>query len=665
MIVFDHVSVRYGTDSRLVLRDCTFTVDDGQLVLVAGRTGSGKSTLLGAINGHVPHFTGGTLSGRVLVEGLDTATHPPRDLAHVVGVVSQDPLAGFVTDTVEEELAYGMEQLAVGAQAMRTRVEETLDILGLADLRRRALRTLSGGQQQRVAIGSVLATGVRVLVLDEPTSALDPVSSEEVLATVVRLVDDLGLTVVIAEHRLERVVAYADRMLLLDGSGQVAEGPTREIMAVSPLVPPVVELGRRAHFPQVPLSVREARRLSGEVREKLAQADSDDYPRIPPGEAKNVALTSQNDEESALTGPSDSHRVHGLATGVDAATSAQQDRESGRETLLSRHPARSRRIHHPTSNTDSAAVARHDGLEIGQPGGTAIRTASPFVPLGKLGQQGGLTVEGLRVAYGRTVVVHDVSVRFPFGAITVMMGRNGSGKSSLLWSLTGVVAPAAGSFQVGDQDLTHSTPGQIRRVLRLVPQSASDLLYLPSVAQECAAADHESKSEPGFCQQLLAGLAPGIDPAIHPRDLSEGQKLCLVLAIQLTAQPQVILLDEPTRGLDYPAKASLAQILTGMAQADRAVGLVTHDVEFAAAVADQIIVLAQGEVIQTGTASEVLGTSALFASQVAKVLYPDRWLTAYQVGQALADGARLGDGDVLADKQKDLLSYDPDPGSER
>ena len=138
-------------------------------------------------------------------------------------MVGQDPLAGFVMDTVEEELAYAMEQLAVPEPVMRKRVEETLDLLGIAELRGRALRTLSGGQQQRVAIGSVLTAHPRILVLDEPTSALDPTAAEEVLAAITRLVHDLGITVVMAEHRLERVVQYADSVVLLeDGSARLA-----------------------------------------------------------------------------------------------------------------------------------------------------------------------------------------------------------------------------------------------------------------------------------------------------------------------------------------------------------------------------------------------------------------------------------------------------------
>ena len=186
-------------------------------MLVSGPTGSGKSTLLGVVTGLVPRFTGGRLTGDVLLDGASILETPPRERAHVIGYVGQDPLAGFVTDTVEEELAYGMEQLGLPGETMRRRVEETLDLLGIADLRARDLRTLSGGQQQRVAIGSVLTMHPRLLVLDEPTSALDPTAAEDVLATLTRLVHDLGVSVLLAEHRLERVVPFVDRMALLTG----------------------------------------------------------------------------------------------------------------------------------------------------------------------------------------------------------------------------------------------------------------------------------------------------------------------------------------------------------------------------------------------------------------------------------------------------------------
>ncbi|MDR1387711.1 MAG: ATP-binding cassette domain-containing protein [Propionibacteriaceae bacterium] len=544
MIRFNQVTFTHSGADRPTLVGVDFEVPEGEFALVAGRTGVGKSTLLGAVNGHVPHFTGGRLAGRVEVAGLDTRQHQPRDLAHLVGVVGQDPLAGFVTDSVEEELAYGMEQLGVAPSVMRARVEETLDLLGIADLRGRTLRTLSGGQQQRVAIGSVLAAGARVLVLDEPTSALDPTSAEEVLAALLRLVHDLGVTCLIAEHRLERVAEYADRMVLLSGGGAVRAGSVAEIMADSPIAPPVVELGRLAGWSPPPLSIRQARRLAGPWRQRLAAADPARHPRAPDG---------------------------------------------------------------PTADRPRPPDSDHSGL----------------------------SARGLTVVYGQTVAVRQVDFDLPAGQITVLMGRNGSGKSSLLWALSGVGPVRAGRWSVDGQDLAGAPAETVRRSIRLVPQNAADLLYLDSVRAECAAADQHGQRPAGTCAELLDRLAPGVDPALNPRDLSEGQRLCLAVAVQLTSQPPVLLLDEPTRGLDYPAKAALGSVLTGLAGQGRAICVATHDAEFAAAVADRVVVMATGESILTGPATSVLTTSAIFASQVAKVMSPQPWLTVAQLADAV------------------------------
>ncbi len=193
------------------------------------------------------------------VDGRSTRQHRPRELADLVGYVGQNPLATFVTERVEDELAYTMENLGMAPDAMRRRVEDTVDLLGLHDLRDRSLRALSGGQQQRVAIGAVLTASPRVLVLDEPTSALDPAAAEEVLNALARLVHDLGLTVLLAEHRLERVLPFADRVVLVPGAGApLAVGPPAEIMRAAPVAPPLVELGRYAGWDPLPLTVRDA-----------------------------------------------------------------------------------------------------------------------------------------------------------------------------------------------------------------------------------------------------------------------------------------------------------------------------------------------------------------------------------------------------------------------
>ena len=537
MIVFDHVSVTYDGAVEPTLRDVTLEIEEGELALVVGRTGSGKSTLLGAINGTVPHFTGGTLAGRVVVAGRDTRTHRPRDLADVVGVVGQDPLAGFVTDTVETELAYGMEQLALPAATMRKRVEETLDVLGIADLRDAPLRDLSGGQQQRVAIGAVLTTHPRVLVLDEPTSALDPTGAEEVLAAITRLVHDLATTVVIAEHRIERVIQYADSVVHVADSRAV-HGDPAATMADATVAPPVVQLGRLAGWSPLPLSVRDARRRAAPLRAEL--------------EAKAAEV--------------------------------------------------------PATPSSSRAA---------------------------------LDASGVVVRYGRLVAVKGVDLRLEPGTVTALMGRNGCGKSSLMWALQGSGTRVEGVVRVhradgGEAVDPASLPAAERRTLvGMVPQTASDLLYLDTVAAECEQADAESGSAPGTCAALLERLAPGIPGDRHPRDLSEGQRLSLVLAIQLTAQPPVILLDEPTRGLDYTAKAALRDIVHDLAGQGRTVLLSTHDVEFVAETAARVVVMAEGEVVADGLTSEVVVSSPAFAPQVTKIMAPQRWLTVDEVRAAL------------------------------
>ena len=228
MIVFDGVTYSYPNADEPVLRGLSLTIEDGEFVLVVGASGSGKSTLLRCLNGLVPHFYGGTVGGSLRVQGRDPVQASPRDMSALVGFVFQDPESQFVVDTVEAELAFAMENHNLPQSLMRKRVEEVLDQLDIAHLRNRRISTLSGGEKQRVAIASVLTLQPQVLVLDEPTSQLDPQAAEEVLTALQKLNDDLGLTVVLSEHRLERVVQYTDRVIYMPG--RAAPSSARPLM---------------------------------------------------------------------------------------------------------------------------------------------------------------------------------------------------------------------------------------------------------------------------------------------------------------------------------------------------------------------------------------------------------------------------------------------------
>ncbi|TEU11480.1 MAG: ABC transporter ATP-binding protein, partial [Anaerolineales bacterium] len=249
MIEFDHLTYSYpppqptnqptASPPSPVLHDISLHIDEGDFVLIVGPSGAGKSTLLRCINGLVPHFYGGTIGGRIRVGKRDPIALEPRRMSEVVGFVFQDPEAQAVVDVVEDELAFAMENQGLPLTTMRKRVEEVLDQLNIAHLRRRPLSTLSGGERQRVAIAAVLTLHPQVLALDEPTSQLDPQAAEEVLDTLVKLNHDLGLTIVLSEHRLERVAQYVDQILYMPGPGEPPiMGAPQDVLAQSPRVPP-------------------------------------------------------------------------------------------------------------------------------------------------------------------------------------------------------------------------------------------------------------------------------------------------------------------------------------------------------------------------------------------------------------------------------------------
>ncbi|MDO5533837.1 MAG: ATP-binding cassette domain-containing protein, partial [Propionibacteriaceae bacterium] len=242
-------------------------------------------------------------------------------------------------------------------------------------------------------------------------------------------------------------------------------------------------------------------------------------------------------------------------------------------------------------------------------------------------------VTDLTVTYGTTTAVAGVSLDLHGGEVTCLMGRNGAGKSSLLWAVQGGTA-STGTVTVDGLDPRTLKAPRARSLVSLVPQTASDLLYLPTVAAELAQADQETGSSPGTAAAVLARLGSDLDPDADPRDLSEGQRLSLVLALQLAAEPGVVLLDEPTRGLDYAMKEHLAAILADLAAGGRAVVVSTHDVEFAAAVSARTIVMAEGEVIADGPTRAVVTSSPTFAPQTAKVFAPVPVLVPGEVGGA-------------------------------
>lgn len=501
-------------DAGEALRGIDLDVREADVVLLAGPSGSGKSTLLRALNGLVPHATGGTLSGTVVVAGRSTRTHKPRDLADVVGFVHQDPEAQFVVDRVESDIAFVLENLGVEPAAMRRRVEEVLDALGVAHLRDRNPATLSGGEKQRCAIAGALASGPSVLLLDEPTSQLDPQGADDVLAAVARLNTDLGTTVVFAEHRLERAAPMAHGAVLMRDGLVAAEGEPREVLVGYEGAPPVTQLGRLLGWDPLPLTVREGR-----------------------------------------------------GHGRDGATP---------------HP--------PQPAPDPSA------------GDVIVRATSVTVDHG--GGRG----------------IHNVSIEVREAEAIALLGRNGAGKTTLLRALARLHEPRRGSVVT-------------RAPVAYVPQDPGSLLFAPTVREEVA---HTlallGRDDAHAVDRWLGSLGLEALADRHPRSLSGGERQRVAIAAVAVGGAPVLLLDEPTRGMDARSRDALEAAINDHRTTGGAVVLATHDVELAARVATRVVVLGDGEVVADGPARDILAGS-LFAPQVLRVLPP--FLTVAEVADAM------------------------------
>ncbi|HVS06410.1 MAG TPA: ATP-binding cassette domain-containing protein [Candidatus Dormibacteraeota bacterium] len=486
LITLDAVSYRYPEADKPALSDVTTTVEPGEVILLRGASGSGKSTLLRCLNGLVPHSTGGQFRGRVVVCGLDTRAHPPRQLGIHIGFVFQHPEAQFVLEDVEAELAFGLENLGLSRPLMRKRVEEVIDQVGINPLRRRRIDTLSGGERQRVAIAAALAMHPDALVLDEPTSQLDPQAAEDVLQVVLRLVAELGMTTVIAEHRVERIAPFVDRIWTLDG-GMLRDQAPRVALAEGGARPPVVDLALRAGWTPIPLGLRDAR--------VHAQ-------RLPRAPAKPV--------------PVDGH---------------------------------------------GPVICRIDRLDH---------------------------------RYDTIPAVQGVSLTLCRGQVVALMGRNGSGKTTLLRLIAGLMRPQHGT-------VTHEG------IAAYVPQDADSLLFAPTVSEELR----------GQAAEVVAPFAAWLHR--YPRDLSSGERQQLAIAL-MGARADLLLLDEPTRGLDPQVKRALSAYLRTRAGAGAGILVATHDVEWAARTADRVLLMADGEIYADGPPASVLSDSLVFATQISKLV---------------------------------------------
>jgi len=511
---------RYPGAPRPALAAIDLELDAGEFAVIAGRSGSGKSSLLRACCGLVPHYHGGDAAGVLEVCGHDVRENGPAELGGLVGLVGQDPETQVVSATVRGELELPLELRGQPEAARARAIEEVALALAIDHLLERPTDALSGGELQRVALAAALVLRPRLILLDEPTSQLDPVAGDELIGLLRRLNEEWGMGVMLAEHRLERCLAAADRVIAIDAGRICFDGAPGAYcewaLAADPeLAPPGARLFALAGLDAAPVSVKQARL-------RLAESGLEQY---------------QGDERPPTTdGPV--------------------------------RRSRRRRRNRP------------------QP---ALEAKSLWVELDS--------------GAGVREVLRGLDLELAPGELVALMGRNGAGKSTLLRCAAGQIEPVAGRAVA---------PGGCV----LLPQSPTDLLVRERVAEELP-------GEAG--RQALAAVGLEWAGESDPRDLSGGERERLALALVMAGRerdglPGLICLDEPTRGMDGARKLELCGWLADLRAAGAAVLVATHDVEFAARLADRVVLLGAGELIADGPADEILAGGWYFATEVSRIL---------------------------------------------
>lgn len=515
MIRLDSLSFQYPKTTQPVLKDINLDLKPGTINLVTGRTGSGKSTLLRCLNGLVPHFSGGAISGKINVFGFNPIQEGPQKMAAIVGFIFQEPEAQFVFDLVEDEIAFALENAAIPREEMQHKVDQILRELGLWNIRKKHVHQLSGGEKQKVAIASVLVNTPKVLILDEPTSQLDPISADELLKFIINLRDQLGLTVLISEHRLERLLPYTENIIHLISENGILFGSPQAVIPQMDQLPPMLQLAKRVDISPLPLRVN-------------------DFPK-----------------RSTLS--------------FDLKIKTVQQKTLPKKSVI-------------------------------------------------------LDISDLSVSLAGRQILKKNNLQLLKGEILTLIGPNGAGKTTLLRSILNLV-PSDGQIRLKGQKTHTMDITEIIQHIAYLPQNPNDLLFADSVWDELMITlkNHKIDKNKNEISAFLGQFGLEDKKDKYPRDLSVGERQKTALAAISVHQPTILLLDEPTRGLDYDSKEALRNILTEWRNQGKSILLITQDIEFAARIADQVAILEEGVIAFHGHPRIAFTKFPAYRTQIARI----------------------------------------------
>jgi len=690
LIEIDRLSFTYPEEPQPVLSEITFSVRQGEFVVLCGPSGCGKTTLLRQLKAELQPV--GERSGDIRYKGRPIQNYESLALAGEIGMVQQDPDNQIVMELVLQELAFGLENLGQPTDVMRRRIAEMTHFFGLEGWLHKQTHTLSGGQKQLVSLAAVLLLRPHVLLLDEPTAQLDPVAAKEFLQMLHRLNEEFGLTVIVTEHRLEELYPIADRVIMLDERGRVRyDGTPREVIgrveaaldkpyaaylpsparlyaALQAQLPPAAgpaaaHEGEPWPTAAPPLSVKEGRAwLHGWLERAAARAA--DGPGLSAAAPSAVATASASAAVAALASAS-ADAATGAAVWPDSASPppfaeasapvadaapSTASADAAMWTAASPAPAsaplsaaaigpnaspfvssglasapssESPAILEPfsssaatTPSTEPPAPTPEPPLALSHPplaAPTGFSAPPALAPRAVL-----LRCRDIAFHYekGGRPVLRELDLDIAEGDFLAIVGGNGTGKSTLLRLLAGLAKPSRGRIAYRGAELRKYRKDALYREVGYLAQNPLSYFVADTVEGELRqAAARSTLSDPAArLDELveLLELAPAL--ARHPHDLSGGERQKAALACVLLAGPKLLLLDEPTKGLDPQVKAAWGRLLQRLHAAGVTIVLVTHDIEFAAAHVRKCAMLFDGAIASEGAPAAFFGENFFYTT---------------------------------------------------
>ena len=571
-------SFSYPECSHKVLEHVNLKIKEGTLNVVCGRSGCGKSTLLSQLKTVLA--PAGNTSGQILYRGVSLKDTDHRTQSQEIGFVMQNPDNQIVTDKVWHELAFGLESLGCDNATIRLRVAEMASYFGIQQWFYKNVAELSGGQKQLLNLAAVMAMHPSLLILDEPTSQLDPIAASDFLETVKKINRDIGTTVLLTEHRLQDIIPYADRIFVMDEGGVFMDGTPREIGTA---------LGRQKHgmFLSMPVPMQ----IYGETRSRLT---------CPLTVSQGRQWIQEYIEEKGIT----KEQIQQANQRLAGSTHAQDNKLPGE-----------------TAGSEGKGILA--GLK------SRNHTPEPAIQM-----------KGVWFRYEKDSpdVVRDLSLEVKKGEFYALVGGNGTGKSTTLSLLSRVHQPYKGRIYLEGKDLRSFKDNQLYcGYLGVMPQNPQSIFLKKTVLEDLYSVIGGKKEKLSKEYNLSMKKEKAIEGIVslthlnglldrHPYDLSGGEQQRLALAKVLLLRPKILLMDEPTKGMDAEYKEELGGILKKLQSHGMTIFMISHDVEFVAEYADTTGLFFEGNIVTSKKTRDFFAGNNFYttaANRMARGLFPE------------------------------------------